>query len=138
MVEFVSIAAWVDKQKDNHDEVTRKILFDIDKGFQLKSPVDTGRFKANWQLGVDFQPSGYDYSLGSNAQTGVIDTAVLSAHAAIIPKDAAGHVYWLVNNLPYANDLENGHSRTKAPYGIVNITLIKFEGIVQRAMNTIK
>lgn len=137
MVEFVSIAAWVKKQKKNQHELVKKIVLDVDRSFQLKSPVDTGRFKANWQLGVDLKPSGYDYSLSSTLQTGVIDQSLIAEHAASIPKEAGGNSYWLVNNLPYANALEDGHSK-KSPHGIVNITLVKFEGIVVRAMNTLK
>lgn len=139
MVEFVSIAAWVKKQKKNQDQIVRKVVLDVDRSLQRRSPVDTGRFKTNWQLGVDFKPTGYNYQSSSNTKLGMIDDSVIGLHAGSIPVQSGGHVYWLVNNLPYANALEDGHSKqAPAPWGIVNITLIKFEGIVDRAMSTLK
>ena len=138
MVQFVSIGAWINnKQKPAQDRAIRKTILDMDRSTSMRSPVDTGRFKGNWMLGVDYQPMGYNWELKDKKPLGAVGDTV-GLHAGIIPKQAGGHVYWLVNNLPYANDLEAGHSKRQAPAGIVGITLVKFEGIVERAMASVK
>jgi len=139
MVQYVSIASWINKkQRPAQDQVIRKITLDIDRSLSRRSPVDTGRFKGNWQLGVNAQPLGYDWELKDKRPRGQVGDTV-GIHAGILPKQAAGGVYWLVNNLPYANALELGHSKqAPAPWGIVKITLIKFQGIVESAMSEVK
>lgn len=139
MVEFVSIASWINtKQRPAQHAVVRKITLDIDRSVSKRSPVDTGRFKGNWMLGVNSQPLGYNWALKDEKPKGQVGDTV-GIHAGILPKQAAGNVYWLVNNLPYANALEDGHSpQAPAPWGIVNITLIKFEGIVDTAMESVR
>lgn len=139
MVEFVSIAAWVNAQKGKQDKLTRKIVLDVDKGVSRRSPVDTGRFKGNWMMGVDFKPAGYDWELKDKKPLGAVGDTV-TIHDSMIPKVSAGHVYWLVNNLPYANALEWGHSKqtNNHPAGIVGLTLVQFDGIVERAMQSVK
>lgn len=136
MVEFVSISAMMTATSKRVDAVTRKIILDIDKGFSKRSPVDTGRFKANWMLGVNTQPTGYKWELTGKSSLGTV-SPVVALHASQIPKKAAGNVYWLVNNLPYANALEYGHSRKQAPNGVVGITLVQFEGIVERSVRAV-
>jgi hypothetical protein len=46
-----------------------------------------------------------------------------------IPEEAAGHVFHIANNLPYATRLKYDWS-TQAPQGIVGLTVIAFEVIV--------
>lgn len=86
-----------------------------------------GRFRGNWQLGVDSVPSG---------ETGRIDPSGSATRGAIIaeiPTDAAGKIYWIANNVPYAQRIEDGHSR-QAPAGLVGLTAIEFPSIVDRAV----
>lgn len=138
MVEFVSIASWVNAQKGKQDLLTRKIILDIDKGVSKRSPVDTGRFKGNWMLGVNTKPAGYNWELKDKKPLGSIGDTV-TIHNSQIPRKTAGNVYWLVNNLPYAIDLEWGHSpqTNYHPAGIVGLTLVQFSGIVERAMSSV-
>ena len=86
-----------------------------------------GRFRANWQLGVDVHPEGEIDALDKSG-------AKTKAKArAQIPKQAAGHVYTITNNLPYAQALEDGHSR-QAPHGMVGLTKIEFQGIIKKSL----
>lgn len=85
-----------------------------------------GRFRGNWQLGVNSVPAG---------ETGRIDPgggATQGAIIAEIPTEAAGKVFWLANNVPYAQRIEDGHSR-QAPTGLVGLTALEFPSIIERA-----
>ena len=85
-----------------------------------------GHFRANWQLGVGTRPTAEVAGVDpSGART-------LGAIIAEVPEEAAGRVYWLVNNAPYAQRIENGWSR-QAPQGLVGLTVVMFQQIVREA-----
>ncbi len=93
-----------------------------------------GQFRGNWQLGVDVVPVGY--------LPGKIDPSGVSTvgeNIAKIPERAAyGKKYYLVNNLPYAVPLENGHSRVQAPAGVVGIAALEYPQMIQAVAADIK
>lgn len=83
----------------------------------LKSPVDTGRFRGNNIV-----------SIGSPvyAQTDRVDptgSATISAGASQLSGLEPYTVVYIQNNLPYAETLENGHSK-QAPAGIYGLAFI--------------
>ena len=86
-----------------------------------RSPVDTGRFRANNQV-----------SIGS-PEYGTIDTtdkngsATFKQGSAVIAQGKPYSVIYIQNNLPYAEPLENGHSQ-QAPAGIYAVS---FHGVTQ-------
>jgi len=122
----LDIARFVEKAKGNVDLVLRKISLDIFKRVVMKSPVDLGRFKGNWQVAIGNVPAG---TLEINDKTG---TATISRIEAETLKLKAGQTIYLVNNLEYARPLEYGHSK-QAPAGVVRTTLSEFPGIVRAA-----
>lgn len=85
-----------------------------------------GRFRANWQLGIGTKVEGV---------LGRVDDsdATLNANIGKIPDSAAGEIYILSNNLPYAQVLENGWS-TQAPKGMIGLTVVEFQDIVVDAV----
>ena len=89
-----------------------------------------GHFRGNWQLGVDSRPV---------AEIRRIDPTGEETQAAIraeVPDEAAGRIYWLANNAPYAMRLEEGHSR-QAPSGLVGLTAVMFQQIVRDAVEAL-
>ena len=86
------------------------------------APVDTGRFRSNWQYGFNYQNPAVDYS--AHDPTGRAARERISA--AIQPRRG---VHFLTNNLDYARDLEFGKSQ-QAPQGFVRIVVREFENIV--------
>ncbi|WP_241595989.1 HK97 gp10 family phage protein [Rosenbergiella epipactidis] len=76
-----------------------------------RSPVDTGRFKGNNQVSI----GAPDYS-----QLEALDPEgglTIQRGAAVIAKGKPFSVIYIQNNLPYAEPLENGHSK-QAPTGV--------------------
>jgi hypothetical protein len=137
----VRLQQFADKTNRSCDELVRDVVTDIATKLDERSPVgdpklwkspppkgyEPGTFRGNWQLGVGVIPSG---------ETGRVDPTgaeTLGAIIASIPERAAGTILYLVNNVPYARPIEDGHS-TQAPTGLVALTAIEFQQIVdQRA-----
>lgn len=126
----IDIARFVAKAKGNIDLVIRKIALDMFTRVILKSPVDTGRFRGNWQVAIESIPSG---TLALDDKTG---TATISKVTAVTLGLRAGQTITLVNNLAYARALEYGHSK-QAPAGMVRLTLTEFGAVVTKAANEV-
>lgn len=97
----------------------------------MRSPVDTGRFRGNWQLELNEIPNGIVETLDKDGGPTISEGE--SALAGL----ALGESIYIVNNLPYAQTLENGHSQ-QAPAGMVAITAAEFSGIVQEAIQSVR
>lgn len=124
----LNIARFVEKAKENADLVVRKIALDVFGRVIAKSPVDTGRFKSNWLCAVGSIPAGTTLAVDV---TGVVTRMEAKALGA-----KAGDVIYLVNNLPYANRLEYGHSK-QAPSGMVRLTVAEFGAAVDKAASEV-
>ena len=71
----------------------------------FSSPVDTGRFRSNWNVGFN--------SPDNSTTDGVNFSAVLAKNeneVKVSPLNVSG-VIWFSNNLPYAVPLNNGTSK---------------------------
>lgn len=126
----VQIAEFVKRAKGNVDLVVRKIALDMFRRVVMKSPVDTGRFKGNWQCAIGSVPTGV---LKINDKDG---TATMSRVQAAVMGLEAGQTIYLVNNLPYARPLEYGWSQ-QAPAGMVRTTIAEFNAVVNKAANEV-
>lgn len=126
----LDIQRFVDKAKGNVDLVVRKISLDMFRRVIMKSPVDTGRFKGNWQVAIGSIPAG---TLEVNDKTG---TATIARVTAATLGLQAGETIYLVNNLEYARALEYGHSK-QAPAGMVRISVAEYPGVVNKAASEV-
>lgn len=125
------IGEFVAKARGNIDLVVRKVALDMFSRVIMKSPVDTGRFKGNWQVAIGSIPAG-TVALDDKAGTATIakvTAATMNLHA--------GQTIYLVNNLPYAQALEYGHSK-QAPNGMVRLTIQEFNTFVNKAAAGVK
>ena len=107
------------------DLAVRSISLEIFSRVILKSPVDTGRFRGNWQVAIGTVPSG---TLDLDDKTG---TATVSKADLKLMGANAGDTIYLANNLPYAVRLEEGYSQ-QAPAGMVALTIQEFTDIVRK------
>lgn len=92
----------------------------------VRSPVDTGRFRGNWMLGVAVIPTGADGGADPSGNATIAEQSVGLAGFRI------GQTIHFRNNLPYAAALEFGHSK-QAPAGMVRLTLQEFGAISSAA-----
>lgn len=116
---------------DKVDAVVRKAAIDVGTSLVMKSPVDTGRFRGNWQFGI-----------GKVNQD--VSSEVDKSGAASVGRIVAGVGQWgnyqtmfMTNSLPYAIRLEYGWSQ-QSPQGMVRITVIEFKAAVRKALRESK
>ncbi|WP_085013936.1 hypothetical protein [Cronobacter sakazakii] len=129
---MASINAFVDRVKANQEQVIRKVFLGIHTRLVMMSPVLTGRFRGNWQIGLDSLPEG---TLDVYDKTG---TETIARGALVIERFKVGmkSVYF-TNNLPYAYALEMGHSQ-KAPVGMVRVTAAEFQRFFDAAAKEVQ
>lgn len=113
------------KQKSSVDAIGRRATFQLFNAVQLRSPVDTGRFRGNWQISQGSPAAG---TKNTTDPTGTIATQE-AIKALSIPM---GGVVFFTNNLPYARRLEFGYSR-QAPQGMVRLSVREFSAAVRAA-----
>jgi hypothetical protein len=136
MADFtLDINNFVTKARNNSALVEKKIILEIGRRVVERSPVGDptywkskppagyvgGRFRANWQHGTGTMPTAI-YDTTNNESEARISASVANS--------GPHSVHWIVNNLPYSVALENGYSRQAPPGGIVKLTVIEFENIV--------
>ena len=100
--------------------VVRKFALIAHKLLTEKTPVDKGRARANWNVNAtspDLSTTNETVSNTPNLKKGDGDGAI-----------------FITNNLPYIDALEDGHSRVKAPYGMVAITMLEIEDIIKNVI----
>lgn len=91
------------------DTVIRKLVFDAHRMVTKKTPVDTGRARANWNVSVNT----IDRSVNENAR---------GQQTPALRKGDGLKTTYIVNSLPYIHALETGSSK-QAPNGMVAITI---------------
>ena len=110
--------------------VVQKVALDIDKGVVLQTPVDTGRARGGWNVGinnVNLSDTGEDKS---GAKT-------IAENESTITRADHSDAIFISNNVDYIEELEKGSS-DQAPQGMVAKTLRRFPQIVRKATNEAK
>lgn len=112
--------AFHDKVETRVAQATRWVALEALRRVIFKSPVRDGRFRGNWQASVGVRPDG---TLEIDDTDG---NPTFSAGTQAIATMPPYSVVYLVNNLDYAEALENGHSQ-QAPAGVVAVTVAEIE-----------
>lgn len=105
--------------------VMRKTEIDMATRIILKTPVDTGRARANWQPSWGAPAGGTLTTVDPNGAETVSNVAT-----AVAAGDPLASSFFLTNNLPYIIPLEFGWSQ-QAPNGMVATTIQEFKSIVE-------
>lgn len=132
-----ALQRFADKTDARLDLVVQETRREIFTRLVLKSPVDTGRFRANWHI-----------ERGPHTYTTKKTSVELDTHSrfAAIPISQPA---WIINALPYGPVLEYGRYGTgqwatvkttrdgysvQAPYGMVRVTVSEFHDVVRDAV----
>lgn len=113
-------------------KVYRIAVMETTKDIITDTPVDEGRLRGNWQVGINDQPSG---QLDLLDKTGMATIGRITAIIAPLQYDQA---LVFCNNLPYAVPIEYGHSREKAPQGMVRRNLTNWNARVDRIARAVR
>lgn len=121
------INRWVEETEEDVKSILQTIVFRIGRELVTLSPVDTGRFKGNWQLTIGSPATS---SLIRYDQSGGI---TLGDMQRVVRTLTPGQVAYIQNTVEYGYDLEYGSSN-QAPDGVVRITAAKFAILVNEAV----
>ena len=102
--------------------ITQTYALKAHTGFVKRTPVDTGRARANWQIGIG----------NAAGQTTATDKQAFGSDPPLSPalKQIDGEqVVFITNSLDYIEALENGSSQ-QAPSGFVRITIARLQAEV--------
>jgi hypothetical protein len=105
-------------------QVTQKIALEALSKVVMRSPVDTGRFRANWNVSFGAP------NLAISEKKDKPGTETIARGQSLIDSLDRLNQVWISNNLPYANRLENGWSR-QAPAGMVALTFAELSTIAR-------
>ena len=136
---------WIAKTNENVEKLVRETVIGLGEKVVERSPVGNpdlwqsppppgyvgGRFRANWQYGFDAMPKG---DLPDIDKSGQASLNRIQAGAKASPTVG---VHYIVNNLPYAQALEDGHS-TQAPHGMVGLAVVEFQSIINEEVAKLK
>ena len=137
-----AIKKGVEKYKGGYDKTVSITLLSLSRSIAIKTPVDLGRAAGNWSASLTVPVQGVSDEI--KPQFSLMDA---------VTKQAAGEVYYFVNNLPYIRTLEyggypnppkggkgktiNGYSR-KAAEGMVRVTLENVQSHIDNAIGQLK
>lgn len=115
----VDLSRIVARTKGKADLAVKKVALEAFRGIVMKSPVDTGRLRANWTLSID------GFSTATHEGTDKTGAGTMGKiTAGLAPIKINGQSIYLTNSLPYVRRIEyEGWSKIKAPQGMVRITL---------------
>lgn len=119
----LDVAAFVEKAKKNPEKVVRAVSLKLFSAIIKSSPVDTGRFRNNWQT------TGQAPATGLIAGVDPTGNKAVNSSATFITNSPAWDAFTLTNNLPYAERLEYGWSK-QAPTGVVRVNIARFNSLL--------
>jgi len=103
MARNIKITEIGDYANNQMEKLLRAAVLETDSLLKQASPVDTGRFRASWQVGENSAPGGIKAS-GNYTGIPALDRIGYS-------QERLGNIYSVHNNLPYAESLANGSSK---------------------------
>lgn len=110
-------------------KITQGLLFtEIYRRIVMRTPVDTGRARANWIPTVGLPSDEILDELADVSVTG--EPITTRENAKIRSADAqlkalpVGQTAWIVNNLDYVRRLDDGTGSRKAPQGILRVACL--------------
>lgn len=126
------IQKWINSVTSGLEDVVRDFVKAVHSDLVNRSPVDTGRFKANWQITYNHIPL---YALNEYDKEGSKTIAGGARVTNALPLGRGGAVttIYFSNMLIYANALEYGHSQ-QAPAGVLGLVAIRLKSYISDAI----
>src|SRR3954469_7267957 len=98
-----NIKKWVEKTGIKGALVVKKLAFDGFRGCVMKSPVDTGRFRGSWRIGVQTGDltTEPEVNTKSNLGVGLPPSGAEAKQLANLENIKWGDRIAITNNVPY-------------------------------------
>lgn len=120
----IPLAQVAAKANADIEAVIQQVTGQLFRSVVLKTPVDTGRARANWNVSQGTPDASTTQS---------VDQARGFAQAAQAATLKAGKVTYLTNGLPYIRRLEHGYSK-QAPAGMVKVSAVELDNHIKAAI----
>ena len=115
----IDLSRLVEKAKGKQEVMVKKVMLETFSKVVNKSPVDTGRFRANWIIG-NHSAKRITTTETDKSGKGAIGKIVADISAI----NLTGQSIYLTNSLAYSLKLDHGYSK-QAPQGMVRLSLIE-------------
>lgn len=125
----VQLARFAEIAELRVDDIVRKVAIDMLGRIVLRTPVDTGRARANWVVSIGARTT----LISRDAADPTGRTTIEKGTRLLLGYQSSITVAWISNGLPYILPLEYGSSK-QAPAGMVRLTVQEFRGMVDRAV----
>lgn len=126
-----NIDAWINAVETGVVDVVEIFAGKVQEALVKGSPVDTGRFRGNWQVTKD-KPALHSVNTYDREGSRTIAEGKRAVYAMLRGGGAIRSIYFS-NMLIYANALEYGHSQ-QAPAGVVGIVAVRLRSFMAQAI----
>lgn len=120
------------------DETVRATVLELAVRVDMKSPVDTGKFRGNWQIGEGRPDTRTDSPVDKQPLGSLPSAEVFARWQDQMEGVYAGSLVFITNSLPYARRLEYEGWSKQAPAGMVRVTLLEYGQIIRKVLEAVK
>lgn len=117
------IDEWIEAAENNLFDIVETSCEAVIKDLVSLSPVDTGRYKGNWQITFN-QPPLFALNEYDKQGTRTVNAGKRALSVYKATRGAGITSIYFSNMLAYANALEHGHSK-QAPAGVLGIVAVR-------------
>ena len=125
---------WAEVTGQDLGQAVASAALQVFSSTMTRTPVDTGRLRGNWQIAIDRQPQGVTDRKASAA----------TAEARAVAQQFKEGSIWIVNNAPYAANIEyglygdgpltSGGFSKQAPRGMLRVSIAEFDSALRKAV----
>lgn len=119
------------------NQVVRWVALELWNRITARTPVDTGRARASWNLGVGSPDTSVADEQGKSTGAHKTKSSAPSSPKSKFPslgsKDVSSKPLYITNNLPYIKYLEAGASK-QAAGGMLRISVAEVEAEIDNAV----
>lgn len=118
----------------DYSKIVRLTVLKLYRNIIMRSPVDTGAYRASHGIAVGNEPNETEGLKGSQTDA---ELEALEIEMPGIDWELGDGTIWIYNNQPYAGALEVGHSQ-QAPSGVYAVALAEFESVLKSEIKKAK
>lgn len=115
-------------------DVLEGVVLELSTRMVMRSPVDTGKFRGNWQIGDGGPDTRVDSTFDRQALGSAPSHDSFDRWQDQLEGVLPGTIIYITNSLPYAARLEYGYSKLQAPAGMVRVTLTEYASIINTVL----
>lgn len=122
---LTEVTGFVERASEALNKTATEVEIEVMTLVIIRSPVDEGRFRGNWQTSVGSAVTGEIDRIGAQPSIEEMQSVVRALRG--------GRVSFISNNLPYGRRLEFEGWSDQAPHGMVRRTVAEYNQIVKKA-----